>query len=144
TEFLRLNDLPASAALGYLKAEGNLVNTLHLPVQGSADGGAFTTTGDMHRFWRALVAGEIVRPETYAMLTEVREADAEDGFGAGLGIYVHPSRRVLALSGYDAGQSFYSWHVPETDTTITVLGNTSDESWPVMQSILDQLHAAFE
>ena len=33
TAFLRSDDLPADAALGYLFAEGNRTNVLHLPVR---------------------------------------------------------------------------------------------------------------
>ena len=66
TDFLRLDELPGTAALGYLFDDGNPVNTLNLPVLGNGDGGAFTTAADLHRFWRALFAGEIVSPATVA------------------------------------------------------------------------------
>ncbi len=33
------------------------MNTLHLPVLGNGDGGAFTTADDLHRFWLALLDG---------------------------------------------------------------------------------------
>ncbi len=34
TTFLRSDDLPADAALGYLFDDGNRTNVLHLPVRG--------------------------------------------------------------------------------------------------------------
>ena len=62
TGFLPLNDLPADAALGYVFNEGNLVNTLHLPVLGNGDGGAFTTAEDVHQFWLAMLDGRDRHP----------------------------------------------------------------------------------
>src|SRR5699024_1715578 len=54
TAYLRLDELPAGTAVGYLRAAGDRTNTLHLPVRGNGDGGAFTTASDLHRFWLAL------------------------------------------------------------------------------------------
>jgi CubicO group peptidase (beta-lactamase class C family) len=49
TAFLRSDELPGRAALGYL-ANGR-TNVFHLPVRGSGDGGAYTTLDDVDRFW---------------------------------------------------------------------------------------------
>ncbi|CAN5419933.1 hypothetical protein BH23ACT3_BH23ACT3_18360 [soil metagenome] len=38
TEFLRSDELPGDAALGYLDNDGLRTNVLHLPVRGSGDG----------------------------------------------------------------------------------------------------------
>ena len=47
TAYLRSDELPADAALGYLHAadheDGLRTNVLHLPVVGGGDGGIFTT-----------------------------------------------------------------------------------------------------
>jgi CubicO group peptidase (beta-lactamase class C family) len=40
TEFLRSDELPGRAALGYLTADGSRTNVLHLSVRGSGDGGS--------------------------------------------------------------------------------------------------------
>ena len=67
TEFLRSDALPGRAALGYVEVEGQWrTNVFHLPVVATGDGGMYTTTADMARFWTALTAGRIVRPETLA------------------------------------------------------------------------------
>ena len=47
TAFLRTDELPATAAVGYLYPDGLRSNVLHLPVRGSGDGGAYTTVADM-------------------------------------------------------------------------------------------------
>ena len=132
TDFLPLNDLPADAALGYLFGEGNLVNTLHLPVLGNGDGGAFTTADDLHRFWLALVDGRIVSPATFeAMAHPQQDVPAED-LRFGLGLWIHRTHPVLILEGHDAGASFRSTHLIEARTTVSVLGNSSEGAWPVV------------
>ena len=71
TAFLRSDELPGRAALGYLEDDGLRTNILHLPVRGTGDGGAYTTAADVHRFWDALFAGRIVAPETVAEMVRV-------------------------------------------------------------------------
>src|SRR5262249_36530640 len=53
TEFLRSDELPGRAAVGYLEADGLRTNVLHLPVRGSGDGGIYSTAADFSAFWRA-------------------------------------------------------------------------------------------
>lgn len=81
TGFLPLNDLPGDVALGYLNPEGNLVNTLHLPVLAAGDGGAFTTATDLHRFWGPdggadRLAGH-ARPDDRGSARRARGGDAQ-------------------------------------------------------------------
>src|SRR5690606_13815033 len=123
TGFLPLNDLPADAASGYGHDEGDLVNTLHLPVLGNGDGGAFTTAADLHRFWLALLDGRIVSPGTVETMTRPRHDVPEEGLRHGLGLWLHGTASALVLEGYDAGASFRSTHIPESRTTVSVLGN---------------------
>lgn len=54
TDFLRSDELPGRAALGYLGVDGPRTNVLHLPVRGSGDGGIYTTAADVHTFWSAV------------------------------------------------------------------------------------------
>jgi hypothetical protein len=39
SSFLRVDELPGSAALGYLSVDGLRTNVFHLPVRGNGDGG---------------------------------------------------------------------------------------------------------
>ena len=55
TAFLRSDELPGDAALGYLDVDGPRTNVFHLPVRGSGDGGIYSTAADLSAFWRALV-----------------------------------------------------------------------------------------
>lgn len=132
TDFLRLDDLPATAAVGYVFDEGNQANTLHLPVLGNGDGGAFTTAADLHRFWRAFFAGEIVSPDTVAEMIRPRYDVPEEGLRSGMGVFLHATAPAAVIEGYDPGASFQSTHIPASATTASVLGNSSEGAWPVI------------
>lgn len=131
TRYLRSDDLPGDAALGYLYAHGDRTNVLHLPVRGNGDGGIFTTADDLHRFWRAFVAGDVVKPASVTAMTRPRHTPHE-GLRYGMGFWLHATGPALVLEGYDAGVSFRSTHDPTTATTASVLGNTSEGAWPVI------------
>ncbi|WP_206447883.1 serine hydrolase domain-containing protein [Agrococcus sp. KRD186] len=141
TGFLPLNALPGDAALGYLHEEGDLANTLHLPLLGNGDGGAFTTAADLHRFWLALVDGRIVTRETFEQMARPRHDVPDEEQRSGMGLFLHETLPVLMLEGYDAGASFCSWHLPESQTTLSVLGNSSEGGWPVMGVLRDAIEA---
>ena len=48
TAFLRSDELPAGAALGYLEVDGvTRTNVFHLPVRGTGDGGIYSTVADI-------------------------------------------------------------------------------------------------
>ncbi|HEU5483369.1 MAG TPA: serine hydrolase domain-containing protein [Microlunatus sp.] len=135
TSFLRSDDLPGDAALGYMFDDGNRTNVLHLPVRGNGDGGLYSTVDDLHTFWRSLVAGRIVSPElVHTMITPRHLSD--EGLRYGLGCYLHPTGPALLIEGYDAGVSMRSIHDPETETTATVLANSSEGAWHVAGKLL--------
>ncbi|PFG44478.1 CubicO group peptidase (beta-lactamase class C family) [Isoptericola jiangsuensis] len=135
TDHLRSDDLPGDAALGYLDAEGNAWNVLHLPVLGTGDGGAWTTADDLHRFWRALLDGRVVSRETVAWMVRPRHDVPGEDLRSGAGVFLHPTGEALVVEGYDAGVSFRSTHDPATATTVTVLGNSSEGAWPVIGAL---------
>lgn len=132
TGYLRLDELPGSAATGYLFDDGDRTNTLHLPVLGNGDGGAFTTAGDLHRFWHAFYGGEIVSPASVEAMTRPRFDVAHERKRYGMGFWLHRTADAAIIEGYDAGVSFRSTHVPASVTTSSVLGNSSEGAWPVI------------
>ncbi|HEY8060904.1 MAG TPA: serine hydrolase domain-containing protein, partial [Acidimicrobiales bacterium] len=72
TEFLRSDELPGRAALGYLTAEGPRTNVFHLPVRGGGDGGIYSTAADVHAFWVAVLDGRVVSREWVAEMVRPR------------------------------------------------------------------------
>jgi len=138
TGFLRTDELPGDVALGYVTMDGVVrSNLLHLPVRGTGDGGISTTLDDVSAFWQALDAGVIVPPDVVAEMTRVRSVDDERAYG--LGFWLHPSRDVVSIEGYDAGVSFRSVHDRERRLGHTVIGNTTDGAWPVSRLLGDAL-----
>lgn len=61
-----------------------------------------------------------------------------------MGFWVHPTRDVLILEGYDAGASFRSSHAPVHGLTLSVLGNSSEGAWPVIGAVAGLLDAALQ
>jgi CubicO group peptidase (beta-lactamase class C family) len=137
TEFLRSDELPGSAAVGYLFQDGPRTNVLHLPVRGSGDGGIYSTAADISSFWNALLAGRIVPTDRVTEMLRPRSDMPSGAMRCGLGFFLHPSSGALELHGYDAGVSFRTMHDPGAGTTSTVVSNTSEGTWPI-ETLLDE------
>jgi CubicO group peptidase (beta-lactamase class C family) len=130
TAFLMTDDLPGDAALGYL--DDGRTNTLHLPVCGSGDGGAFSTVGDLRAFWSALFGGRLLPLEMVEQLV-----DNTDNPEYGLGFWRSGPR--VRLVGSDAGVSACTVHDPGTGLTYSVLSNSTRGAWPVRRRLDDLL-----
>jgi CubicO group peptidase (beta-lactamase class C family) len=140
TEFLRSDELPGRAALGYLRVDGvPRTNVLHLPVRGSGDGGMYSTVADFASFWTALFAGRIVPAGRVAEMVRAHSDVPAESMRYGLGLWLHRSSDVVLLEGYDAGVSFRSVHDPSARVTHTVISNTSDGAWPVTRHLARRL-----
>ncbi|GAA4731075.1 serine hydrolase domain-containing protein [Isoptericola chiayiensis] len=137
TGFLRSDALPGDTATGYLEDDGPATNVLHLPVLGVGDGGIYTTADDLHAFWRALFAGRIVAPDTVAAMTRPRHDVPAEGLRSAMGFWRRRTGRAVLIEGYDAGVSFRSTHDPLTGTTVSVLGNSSEGAWPVIDLVAE-------
>ena len=136
TAFLRSDELPADAALGYLFDDGDRTNVLHLPVRGNGDGGIYSAVDDLHTFWQAFLSGKIVGPELVQTMITPRFEVPEEGMRYGLGCWLHASGPAVLIEGYDAGVSMRSIHDPATRTTATVLANSSEGAWGVAGELL--------
>ncbi len=140
TDFLRSDELPARAAVGYLQVDGRWrTNVFHLPVRGSGDGGIYSTVADIHAFWAALFAGRIVPPDRVAAMVRSRSDVPSEPRRYGLGFWLHESRNVVLLEGCDTGVSFHSAHDPAAQTTHTVIANTADGAWAIARLIDERL-----
>ena len=135
TAFLRTDELPGDAALGYLGNDSDRTNIFHLPVRGVGDGGIYSCVDDLHAFWGALLDGRIVTRDTAAAMLIPRNDDPEEGMRYGMGFYLHATGPAASLGGMDAGVSFKSTHDPVSGTTATVISNTSDGAWPMVAAL---------
>jgi CubicO group peptidase (beta-lactamase class C family) len=140
--FLRSDELPGVAALGYLAPGDDLrTNVLHLPVRGSGDGGAYSTLADIRRFWEVLFAGSIVPRSVVDEMVAPRSIVPSESKRYGLGFWLRPDRGTVMLEGYDAGVSFRSAYDPASELLYTVISNTSDGAWPVVKVLDESLPA---
>jgi len=134
TAFLRSDELPGDAALGYLHGDGLRTNVLHLPVVGFGDGGAFTTCGDVHRLWHALVEGRL-GDDMFELMTTPGAAGDPYGMGLWLPDSVPDAAQMV---GGDAGVSFVSTRFGN-GTIATVLSNTTEGAWPISRRLAERL-----
>ena len=139
TAFLRSDELPGRAALGYLTVDGPRTNVFHLPVLGNGDGGIYSTAADFSAFWDALFAGRIVSPERVAEMVRPQSDWPKKSKRYGLGFHLHATGDGVWLKGHDAGVSFASLHQPSSSITYTVISNWSEGAWPVVKLLDDRL-----
>ena len=137
TGFLRSDELPGRAAIGYL--DSGRTNVCSLPVLGSGDGGAYSTVADFRAFWAALFSGQIVASRTVRDLTSPRSDVPSEGMRYGLGFWLPTSGPAVALEGADHGVSMRSVHDPTSALTYTVISNTMSGAWPLLRALRDQL-----
>jgi CubicO group peptidase (beta-lactamase class C family) len=140
TAFLRSDELPGRAALGYLAIDGvSRTNVFHLPVCGSGDGGIYSTVADIRSFWSAFFAGRIVPTDWVAELVQARSDVPRQSMRYGLGFWLAQSGSAVLMEGSDAGVSFRSGHDPLRNLTHTVISNRSDGAWPIARLLAERL-----
>lgn len=137
TAFFRSDELPASAALGYLFDDGLRTNLLHLPVRPNGDGGVYFTLADIHELWDAMLTGRIVSEETVAEMVRSRNPDAEPDPEEqyGLGVWLDDPAGTASMHGFDAGVGFMSVRDLDGRFTYTVISNQTRGAWPVSQRL---------
>jgi CubicO group peptidase (beta-lactamase class C family) len=138
--FLRSDELPGRAAVGYLEGGDSLqTNVFHLPVRGNGDGGMYSTVADIVAFWDALVAGRIVSAAMVSTLVQPRSVVSGSSLRYGLGFWLAQSGAGVILEGSDAGVSFRTVHDPTIGLTHTVVSNTSNGAWPIARLLDERL-----
>jgi len=150
TAFLRSDELPGRAAVGYLHGQGPhprpddglRTNVFHLPVRGNGDGGIYTTAADVHALWEALFAGRIVTSECVAEMTRRRSDAPGHSMGYGLGMWVDDATGRVRMLGGDAGVGFVSTHDRDRGATLTVMGNQTHGAWAVSRRLQHLLASA--
>jgi CubicO group peptidase (beta-lactamase class C family) len=139
TSYLRSDELPGRAAVGYLHDDGLRTNVLHLPVRGNGDGGVYTTAADVHALWDALFAGRIVTLDTVAAMVRPHSDVPDMAMSYGLGFWLDETIGAVVLLGGDAGVGFVSTHVRTRRSTATVLCNQTRGAWPASRRVAELL-----
>jgi CubicO group peptidase (beta-lactamase class C family) len=135
--FLRLDEAHPDVAVGYLPRQTAddpwRSNIYSVPVIGTADGGAFSTTHDLDRFMRALADGTLLGDRTEEVLSP--QVDAGDGFHHGYGPLFYPDGRY-GHGGGDPGVSAIVNRWPDDDVTIVALCNVEDLATDVRDQVI--------
>lgn len=146
TAFSQLDLEPTDLASSYLvsddPADAWRSNIYSVPAGAMPDGGMITTCGDVVSFIRALTGGEIVSPDSLAlMLTPHGSEDGSvEAYGYGMELVVAEDRvTIIGHGGADPGVSTMLAHFVKEDISIVVLCNHDRGSWAVVQRIEQEL-----
>jgi CubicO group peptidase (beta-lactamase class C family) len=115
-------------------------------LRGGPAGGAFSTAGDMQRFFAALLAGKLtsaasvkmlVSPQIVAAQASAGQAERDYGFGFGVGRF--EDHRWFGHNGGAPGVNAEATVFPDDQTAIVVLANRDP---PAATAVFRQLRAA--
>ena len=143
TGWYELDRLPGNCANSYIRDEQSgeyYTNIYSIDAKGSGAGGAFTSAGDMHRFWMALTGGRLLGPELLEQMLRVHASDPGGKSWYGLGVWLfdgesgHPF-----VQGCDPGIECISSCRRRDNTVITVLSNRGDDLWRIYEGIWKSL-----
>ncbi|WP_238240082.1 serine hydrolase domain-containing protein [Exiguobacterium acetylicum] len=137
--YFRLDALPADTAIGHIEESDGSWRTNHyaLPIIGGPDGGAFLTATDMEQFWRSLLTHQLLS-ETMTTQLFHPHVGVNDVASYGYGVWLKQldvTHEKWHIMGYDPGVSFHSAYYPQSNTVVTVLSNTSDGAYALVQTI---------
>lgn len=139
--YFELDALPRNTALGYIDEEDGSwkSNIYSVPVKGGADGGAFITVEDMHRFWQALMKFELLgEAMTQQLLTPYIHTDDDYDRFYGYGVWIDKKEDSISkyhVMGYDPGVSFHSAYYPAIGLVSVVCSNKSEGAFDVFKEI---------
>ncbi len=131
--YLREHDA-SKRAIGYL-ADG-AANTDKLAARGSAAGGGYASARDLLRFAKALQAGRIVRPETFARMTHVHAqmGGPQAGYGCGFGVFTEGEKHYGHNGGAPGINASFEIF-PDSGYVVIVLSNVDRGANELAQKI---------
>jgi CubicO group peptidase (beta-lactamase class C family) len=136
--FYALNNLPENTALGY--RPDYTTNIYNVPIRGGGDGGLYTTSGDLKKFWKHLFAFKII---SECLLHEFITPRVKlwQIVDYGLGIYIPKvnDRSAYVIVGGDAGVGFKSKYIPADDVIMNILSNKTNGEEEIVSIIDDYL-----
>jgi len=143
TSFAAKDEGDAAVAEGYdafYTEDNELVwrkNIYAYPPIGTADGGAFTTVGDLDLFMRALVSGKLLSPEMTAEIMKLQSSIEQkydwgkivNGYGFHFTYNSDGDLIRMYKEGSNAGVAAMFAYYPKIDTTSIILANQTCNVW---------------
>ena len=141
--YFRSDALPQHTALGYIEdGETWRSNIFAIPIRGHGDGGPYTTTADMNRFWTAFFNKRYFKEEVLSEMLTPQAKVSEDGlYQYGLGCWINDVAGIRAyyVVGEDPGVEFKSSYYPEADLQITLTANKNGPLWDMYALIRNEI-----
>lgn len=129
TDSYAMDEPVENLAMGYTSESTEHVhwieNTFMHVIKGGPAGGGFSTVGDLHRFAQALLAGNLVKPESLARLWTNQ---SDRGYGYGFMIGAYPSGLDVGHNGGFPGISGDLVIFVDQGYVVAVLTNRDDEA----------------
>lgn len=140
TGYYELDRLPEKCANSYIfDRERNVyyTNIYSVDVKGTGAGGAFTTVGNIERFWDALLQNRLLSAEmTNQMLSRQSGTDQDGYYGYGVWLKKEEYNGCAPyFQGCDPGASFISIYKPNEELLITMISNFGDNVWQMTKKI---------
>lgn len=113
-------------AAGYRLAKGQVVPARHLDLSSRfSSGGLRSTAEDLARWAHALLAGDVLAPDTWRAMTTpgVTSAGEVTDYGLGFAAYPVRGRKVVAHAGGVPGAAALLVLIPEEDFAVVLLSN---------------------
>lgn len=141
TGYYELDRLPARCANAYIYDETReeyYTNIYSIDAKGTGAGGAFTTAGDVGRFWAALNSGLLLPKDLAAQMKTPQAPGGEYGFG--LWLQAQENRPAVPnFQGFDPGVSFVS-SCDEAGVVVTQISNFGDRVWATHWALRQALY----
>ncbi len=138
TGYFELDRLPAGCAANYIEdghPDGPRTNIYSVDAKGTGAGGAFTTTGDICRFWQGLVGHRLLSPEMTALMLANHSGEA-GCYGYGVWLMNTPGGALPYIQGSDPGVSFVSVCEPRSGLVCVLVSNYGDDVWTPLDQVL--------
>jgi D-alanyl-D-alanine carboxypeptidase len=96
----------------------------------AAAGGLYSTPSDLAKWDLALIAGKVLKPESYKLMTTSRQlADGRlTGYGCGLSVAVRNGVMVLSHNGAVSGFYAQNTMIPSSRSAVILLSNFEDST----------------
>lgn len=137
TGYYEMDRLPRNCANAYIWDEARQeyrTNIYSIDAKGTGAGGAFTTVGDVCRFWQALLDGRLLPANLVADMWTVHAQD--DGAQYGLGFWLRDGGAAVEFMGSDPGVSFLTRLERSSGRIAVLVSNYGDNVWKLMGEII--------
>ncbi|MBE6930454.1 MAG: beta-lactamase family protein [Ruminococcaceae bacterium] len=136
TGYYELDCLPDKCANSYIfdRERGRYrTNIYSVDAKGTGAGGAFITVRDICAFWKALLAGKLLKEETVADM--MRDHSGVGEYGYGIWLKDRYGSTPPYFEGMDPGVSFVSCYDAAQDLIIAAVSNYCDNVWQIAREL---------